>query len=317
MSSGVKPAPPLSPFKTTGLRWESLGDRTETCRYEVLRYKHMKRGDYFPGVESMARPTCYEDIVTQRDWEEKIYRINQAILAWWTPGNCVRNASYVMGTVCLLVPCLVVYCAMDEVGYFCFVNRKRKQLRALLDPICAALCDDKLTWSVEYRRRSGEKPKGPDNQQAENSKAVYITITRRDLMPVDEFPAMDRSKTPPDTSRVSEEDSDRAVELRSSLSSAASRSKPLTPRHAVHPAELVAHPPLVQAAQPASVARVSPQINHELIDVNESRRFSDGASELMSSLDDMLQTLSDGADNAQGMALIERCTVICYICLFD
>ena len=240
-SPSVRPAPPLSPFKSLGLRWEILDDEVQTCRYEVLKYKHMKRHDYFPGIDTADFPQCYSDIIAKEEWDQKISEINKEIVKWWAPGNHARNVSYILGTVCLIIPCLMVYCAMDEVGYFCFVNRKRKQLRDLLGPICEKMSDEKLKWVVEYKRRPCDETKGPDNEQSENSKAVYIVISRRDAVPRSVTMVRDGPKTPPDTVRISEDDeSDKAEHaLRASSASSGTggaRSKTTTPVHSVHPA---------------------------------------------------------------------------------
>jgi hypothetical protein len=113
----ISPAPHASPLKKLGCRWEMEEEEEDmACRYEVLRYKHMKRHDYYPGVEAVEIPACYKDLITKHEWEDKLFRLNTEIYNWWSPGNKVRNMSYMLGTICLLIPCLFVYAAMDEVG---------------------------------------------------------------------------------------------------------------------------------------------------------------------------------------------------------
>lgn len=287
-SPSIRPAPPLSPFKSLGLRWEVLDDDVQSCRYEILKYKHMKRHDYFPGIDTADFPECYADLTTTEEWDQKIAEINKEIVKWWAPGNHARNASYILGTVCLVIPCLVVYCALDEVGYFCFVNRKRKQLRDLLGPICEKLSDEKLKWAVEYKRRPGDEAKGPDNEQSENSKAVYIVISRRDAVPRQATMVREGPKTPPDTVRVSEDDesdkADRMLHVSSASSgTAGARSKPTTPMHSVHPAP-VAGSEQGQHCPPRQQSPLVPQLDLQgppssCVESKGEREMTPGAAE--------------------------------------
>ena len=174
------------------------------CRHEIVKYKSSKkkrRSAYFPGIESVERPTCFEQIISSSEWEAKVIVINNEILNWWTPGNRIKKASYLLGTVCLLLPCLVLYCAMDEVGYLCFVNRKRSQISEKLRPICQRVSDDRLTWSVRWvpeqdspfgPRQSSTKMHKQKSQGGNSSKRLEIIVeingVANNQLPISDIP---------------------------------------------------------------------------------------------------------------------------------
>lgn len=159
--SGGNPALRLIPDPSGWLVPEETSDAAVSCYYEILKQKRTKRSGYFPGVDSSVRPVCLSSLISSDEWEQKIEAFNNILMKWWVPGDKLRNASYVAGTVCLMFPCLVAYCAMDEVGYFCFVNRKREQALRVLAPVCEKLSDSRLRWSVNWR--SLRNPQSPSS----------------------------------------------------------------------------------------------------------------------------------------------------------
>jgi hypothetical protein len=116
-----------------------LNDPSRTCTHMLL---HSRKHDnvcsnYYPGVPILDRPTWYADIVNDEEWKCGIRKFNEALMNWWTPGDLCRSVAVFLGSF-TLVP-LIFYCACDERGQLCFVNRKKIQALRVMKDVCEEL----------------------------------------------------------------------------------------------------------------------------------------------------------------------------------
>lgn len=167
------------------------------CDFEILRKAPSRRrrtgshgwsqGPYGIGITSTVRPECFEDVISQAEWAEKVDAFNAELHKWWSSGGrAMGAAAYALATAVSLVPCLAAFLALPvpwaptppSDGDACCASAegassgllagccracdlgfgseaKRSRAVAALQPICDALSDTRLVWSIRWRDDHG------------------------------------------------------------------------------------------------------------------------------------------------------------------
>jgi hypothetical protein len=145
--------------------WYEKQDNRSCCVHEILRdnrkntryYKNPTV--YFPGIGSDERPSCFGDeIVDQSTWTENTNRLNETIMQWYEPGSRMHFGMFVLGSVLTLGMFGNTIAAPWEAGgtsaFSVYGNRKRVQLHAILEHLCAEFSNSSKTleWKIQLSR---------------------------------------------------------------------------------------------------------------------------------------------------------------------